>query len=43
MLAVQPLHEHALGHGRRHVAQLRQAIEPQLADALELARLQARA
>ena len=43
VLAVEALHEHALGDGRRHVAQLRQAIEAQLADAIELACVQARA
>ncbi len=41
--AVQSLREHALGNSRRHVAQLQQTIQPQVADTFEVGGLEARA
>ena len=42
VIAVEQLREHAIGERRRHVAELQQTIEPQLAHAIELALLQTR-
>ena len=42
MRAVEQAQERALGHGRRQVLQLPQAIEPQLPHAIEVVVAQAR-
>ena len=40
MRPVEPLGEHALGDGRRHVAHLQQPVEAQIAHTLEVPRFQ---
>jgi len=42
MMAIEELGEGAIGQRRRHLLQLQQPVEPQVADAIELALLEAR-
>ena len=43
MVAIEQLRERAIGQRRRHVLQLQQPVQPQIADAIELALLEPRA